>query len=194
MIFAYRLLRVARGDETPLACFAGKTYGLKVHEFRKFLTVPQQANHVFEIALQIHPDDHKDLTALQSAGWRIVDPLKTAHSPDAFCRYVQTSSAEFSVAQGVYVDTQSGWFSDRTVRYLASGRPALIQDTGLSAHYPIGKGLLTFRNVEEAVEGAQRIVRDYALHCRAARQVAESHFDAVMVIRELLNQVEVGLP
>jgi len=182
-----------RGAYAP-ASFAGKTYGLKVHEFRKFLAMPKRTYHPFEIALQIHPGDHRDLAALQSAAWRIVDPLKVAHSPEAFRRYVQTSGAEFSVAQGVYVETHSGWFSDRTVRYLASGRPVLIQDTGLSAHYPIGNGLLTFRGVEEAVEGAQRIVQDYAIHCRAARRVAETCFDASIVIRELLDQVGVELP
>lgn len=177
-----------RGAYAPVT-FAGHTYGLKAHEFRKVMALPRATQHPFEIALQIHPGDHKDRNALRTAGWTIVDPCQATHSPEAFRRYVQDSGAEFSVAQGIYVETRSGWFSDRTVRYLASGRPALIQDTGLSGHYPIGEGLLTFRSLEEAAEAAQRIVRDYALHCRAARSIAAAHFDASAVLGELLDQV-----
>lgn len=182
-----------RGAYAPIT-FGGKTYGLKAHEFRKFLTLPLRAGQPFEIALQIHPGDQKDLDALRSAAWHIVDPWKAAHSPEAFRQYVQTSGAEFSVAQGIYVDTLSGWFSDRTVRYLASGRPALVQDTGLANHYPLGEGLLTFRTLDEAVEGTQRIVKDYSLHCRAARKIAESHFDATLIISRLLEQIGVRKP
>ena len=77
---------------------------------------------------------------MKSHGWRIVDPKRVADSPEAFRRCRQTSGAEFSVAQGAYVETNSSWFSDRTVRYLASGRPALVQDTGFSRHVPVGEG------------------------------------------------------
>ncbi len=112
-----------------------------------------------------------------------------ADTPDAFRSYVQTSGAEFSVAQGIYVDTNSGWFSDRTVRYLASGRPALVQETGFSRHIPTGQGLLSFRNMEEAIEGAGRIVRDYEHHCSAARRVAEEYFESGRVIRRLLDEI-----
>lgn len=172
----------------------GKTYGLKVHEFRKFIELPQQSGHPFEIALQIHPADKRDLDSLLAHGWRISDPKQTADSPDAFRRFVQASGAEFSVAQGIYVDTQSGWFSDRTVRYLASGKPALVQDTGFSATYPVGEGLVSFRNIGEAIEGAHRIARDYKKHCVAARKLAEEHFDATKVIRQMADDIDLGIP
>jgi hypothetical protein len=182
-----------RGAYAPVA-YNGKTYGLKVHEFRKFIELPQRSRRSFEIALQIHPADKKDLDALLAHGWRITDPRRASDSPDAFRRFVQTSGAEFSVAQGVYVDTNSGWFSDRTVRYLASGRPALVQDTGLSRHYPVGEGLLAFRTLEEAVEGTERIARDYERHCRAARRLAEEYFDSDKVIRGLAAEIGLRLP
>jgi hypothetical protein len=172
----------------------GKTYGLKVHEFRKYIDAPRRSGHAFEIALQIHTADRKDLEALLAAGWRISDPQKVADSPKAFRRFVQTSGAEFSVAQGIYVDTQSGWFSDRTVRYLASGKPALVQDTGFSRNYPVGEGLLAFTNLGEVIDGAQRIVRDYKLHCIAARDLAEEYFDSTKVIKRLVNEVGLKLP
>src|SRR5207249_4043766 len=83
-------------------------------------------------------------------GWQLVDPCVAAGDPHAFRGYVQGSWAEFSVAQGVYVETESGWFSDRTVRYLASGKPALVQDTGFSRLYPVGEGLLAFCTLDLA--------------------------------------------
>ncbi len=151
----------------------------------------QRVEPPFEIALQIHPADSKDLEALKTHGWQIVDPKQVADSPDAFRKYVRNSSAEFSVAQGIYVDTNSGWFSDRTVRYLASGKPALVQETGFSRHIPVGKGLLSFRTMDEAVEGARCIVRDYEHHCLVARRVAEEYFDSDKVIGQML--AEIGL-
>src|SRR6185295_14327096 len=110
------------------------------------------------------------------------DPLAASATPESFRRYIQESGAEFSVAQGVYVDTNSGWFSDRTSRYLASGKPALVQDTGFSRNYPVGEGLVPFRTLEEAVAGAEHIVRHYDRHCRAARALAEAHFDSDKVL------------
>jgi len=181
-----------RGAYGPIE-YGGRTYGVKAHEFRKFIELPRQSRSRFEIALQIHSSDKKDLDALIINGWCIAEPNHAADTPDAFRRYVQTSGAEFSVAQGVYVDTNSGWFSDRTVRYLASGRPALVQDTGFSRHYAVGEGLLAFRTVDEAIDGAERIVNDYERHCGAARRLAEELFDSDRVIRRLASEIGLDL-
>ncbi len=102
-------------------------------------------------------------------GWAIVDPQRVAGDPDALRTYVQGSGAEFSAAQGMYVDTACGWFSDRSVRYLASGKPVLVQDTGFSHILPVGEGLLAFRTWTEAVAGAAEIAGRYSEHCAAAR-------------------------
>ncbi len=142
----------------------------------------------FEIALDIDPADERDLTALREHGWHVVDPKVVASGPIAFREYVQASGAEFSVAQGIYVTTQSGWFSDRTVRYLASGRPVLVQDTGFSHNYPVAEGLLAFRSMEEARDGAHRIAHDYSLHSQAARAIAETYFDSNRVLGRLLEE------
>src|SRR5712691_1780571 len=166
----------------------GKTYGLKVHEFRKFLELPQHVPATFEIALDIHPADQKDRAALEQHGWQLVDPRDVAGDPRGFRRYVQESGAEFSVAQGIYVETNSGWFSDRSVRYLASGKPVLVQDTGFSRSYPVGAGLLTFRTPAEAARGIDQIVGDYERQRRAARALAEEHFAAAQVLGHLLEE------
>ena len=169
--------------------YNGKTFGLKVHEFRKFIELPKQSDQQFEIALNIHPAEVEDLDQLRRHDWHIVAPQKVAGDPSSFRNYVQTSKAEFSVAQGVYVDTNSGWFSDRTVDYLASGKPVLVQDTGFSRNYPVGKGLVSFRTLEEALAGARQITEDYEMHCQAARNLAEEYFDSDKVLSCLLDEI-----
>jgi hypothetical protein len=169
----------------------GTQYGLKAHEFRKFAALPLHSAQQFEIALSVDPADRRDAEELQRNQWRLADPKTVAADPFAFRSYVQSSSAEFSVAQGIYVDTQSGWFSDRTVRYLASGKPALVQDTGFGRAYPTGCGLVPFRTLEDAVRGADRIASDYGAHARAARAIAEEFFDSDKVVANLLRIADV---
>lgn len=180
-----------RGPYGPIE-HEGGTLGLKVHEFRKVIELPQRVPLQFEIALDIHPQETKDLEALRVNGWRIVDPKAAVADPAAFRRYVQGSGAEFSVAQGVYVETGSGWFSDRTVRYLASGKPALVQETGFRRDGASGYGLVTFRTLEEAIAGAERIASDYPAHRDAARAFAEEHFDSDVVLSRFLDEVAVA--
>lgn len=179
-----------RGAFGPVEA-GGRRFGLKLHEFRKIVDLPQRAGLDFEIALDIHPADVKDRESLLSHGWRIVDPRAAVGDPLDFRRYVQQSGAEFSVAQGIYVETNSGWFSDRTVRYLASGRPALVQDTGFSQHLPVGQGLLSFSTLEEAIDRARQIAADYGAHATAARTIAAQYFDAGVVLPRLLDDAMV---
>jgi hypothetical protein len=164
----------------------GTTYGLKAHEFRKLVELPEQVELPFEIALDISDADAGDRQLLQRHGWRLVDPRGAAGTPESFREYVRGSGAEFSVAQGIYVETCSGWFSDRTTRYLAAGRPALIQDTGFTRSIAAGEGLVAFSTLPEAVAGAKRIAADYTAHCAAARSLAEELFDSDRVLADLL--------
>ena len=168
----------------------GEPQGLKHDEFRKLIELPRRARSLgFEIALDIHPGDVADLEALRAHGWRIIDGRAAVRDPNSYRDYIQGSAAEFSVAQGVYVSTRSGWFSDRTACYLASGRPALIQDTGLGSELPLGLGLVTFNDLAEATEGAEAIERGYVDHCRAARGIAEGYLDSDLVLARLLERL-----
>jgi hypothetical protein len=177
-----------RGPYGPIE-HDGRVMGLKVHEWRKVVELPERCAEEFEIALSLHPADGKDLDLLRRYGWHIADPRIVAPDALAFRRYVQSSRAEFSVAQGVYVETASGWLSDRTVRYLASGKPALVQDTGFGRNLPAGEGLLPFRTLAEAVDGAERIARDIEGHGRAARVLAETYFDSDRVLGRLAEEM-----
>ncbi|MFM9058047.1 MAG: hypothetical protein ACKOSQ_02780 [Planctomycetaceae bacterium] len=169
----------------------GVTYGLKLHEFRRMLDVPGRVAATFEIALDIHDGDARDRESLTAHGWRLVPPATAAGNPDAFRRYIQGSAAEFSVAQGVYAHARSGWFSDRSTRYLASGRPVLVQDTGLVT-IRAGEGIVTFRSLDEAVAGAEDILAHYPRHAAAARDLAACHFDSNIVLGKLLDDVGLG--
>jgi hypothetical protein len=186
----------------------GRRFGLKADEFRKFVEMPLRVEQTFEIALNLDapkpliPDGpyppvldaaaREEVDLLMRNGWRLVDPRVATPNPVAFRRYVQESGAEFSAAKGIYVETRSGWFSDRTVCYLASGKPVLVQDTGFGTFSPLGEGLVAFRTLDEAVEGARRIARDYRLHCEAARSIAERYFDSDEVLGGLLEELPVS--
>lgn len=188
-----RLTTVAawRDSYGPLEC-GGRTMGTKVQEFRKYLRLPERVVQQCEIALAIDPEDQADLDRLQRCGWSIRAPGETVPDPGSFRQYVQQSGGEFSVAKQAYVASNSGWFSDRTVRYLASGKPALVQDTGFSENYPVGEGLLAFSSLDEAVAGAASIARDYERHCQAARRLAEDRFDSDKVLGDLVERAGVS--
>jgi hypothetical protein len=163
-------------------------YDLKHHQWRKFARLPTETGLIFEAALAIDPSDAADHNILDSQGWQLTDPAVAAE-PDGFRDYVRGSGAEFSVAQGIYVETRSGWFSDRSTRYLAVGRPVLVQDTGFTRTLPAGEGLVAFQTMEEAAAGARAIAGDYERHARAARAIAEEHFDSDRVLARLLAEV-----
>ena len=83
---------------------------------------------------------------------------------------------------------QNAWVSDRTACYLASGKPAVVQHTGPSAYLPDGEGLFRFRTVEEAAAALDAINTDYERHCRAAREIAATYFDAERVVAQILSE------
>ena len=169
--------------------FGGAFYGQKAHSFRQFFGLPSLADERFELALSIHPDEARDLDALRATGWRLLDPAVVAGTPDTYRRFVQGSRAELAIAKSGYVVGPTGWFSDRSICYLASGRPVAAQDTGFADYVPTGCGLLAFGDIEEAADAVRRIRCDYALHARAARAIAEECFESDYVLSRLLQQL-----
>jgi hypothetical protein len=164
----------------------GRSYGPKAHQFRRFATLPKTVGLPFEAALAIDAADVSDRVLLESGGWQLRDPGDLATTA-AFARYVSASGAEFSPAQDAYVSTASGWFSDRTVRYLASGRPAVVQNTGLEQSLTLGDGLLAFETVNEAADCARDVVARYETHRAAARAIAEEFFSPEAALAPLLD-------
>jgi hypothetical protein len=188
---AFTSVATWRGAYGPVE-YKGTTYGLRVHEFRKFALLPCLTGFRFELALDIHPSEQSDLKLLQDGGWTLLDPSLVARDPSAYQGFIRESVAEIMVAKHMYVATNSGWFSDRSMCYLASGKPVLAEDTGLSGWYPVGVGLVTYRTLEEACAGARAITDDYARHARAARELAEEYFDSDKVLARLVARLGVA--
>jgi len=180
-----------RGPFGPVE-YEGRTYGLRVHEFRRFLELPARTSATFEVALDIDDADGADIRRLEEHGWLLADPHAAAGDPWRYRDYVHGSSAELMIAKNLPVDTRSGWLSDRSACYLASGRPVLAQDTGIRDLLPCGEGLVTFTTLDEAAAGAEEIVGAYERHGRAARELAEEHFAAERVLPALLDALSVA--
>ncbi len=157
--------------------------GNKDQEFVRFIDLPSRTRQPFELAV------NGPQALLQRHGWRTVDAMQVSRTPWAYRDFIHKSRAEFGVAKHTYVSTRSGWFSDRTECYLASGRPALVQDTGWTAHLPSGDGLHAFSTVDEALAGIERINADYPRQAQRAREIAREHFDAGRVLPRLLDDL-----
>lgn len=160
--------------------------GNKDVEFLKVLDLPSRTNIPIELAV----NGPREL--LREKGWRCRDPFPISRDTSVYRDYVRQSYGEFSVAKHTYVKTNSGWFSDRTACYLASGRPAVVQDTGFSAHLPTGDGLIPYNVLDEAKAGLESVVADYARHAAAARDLAVEHFAADVVLPPLLERATGG--
>jgi hypothetical protein len=182
-----------RGRWAPIE-YQGQTYGLRVHELRKLVALPAQCDASFELALDIDPAEHADLALLADHGWALVDPRDVAADPWRYRDYIAGSDAELLVPKDVYVRSHSGWFSDRSTCYLASGRPVVARDTGFSADLPTGEGLLAFRDLDEARAAIDEVAADPRRHARAARAIAEECFDSDRVLGSLLDRLGAAAP
>jgi hypothetical protein len=165
----------------------GIFYGQKAHSLRRFIELPTRTSEKLMPALAIHAGETKDVSALAANRWHLLDPGEVAGSPRKYQQFIQGSKAEFGIAKSGYVASRCGWFSDRSVCYLASGRPVIAQETGFSRYLPTGKGLLPFATNDDALAAIESLNADYAAHRRAARALAEEHFASERVLPRLLD-------
>jgi hypothetical protein len=187
----------AAGPEAPLTTIGhwkaygavewqGRRYGQKDEEFLRFIDLPARTSQPLELALSGAPPDI--LRRFRQAGWSVRDPGDGLTASADYRRYIARSRGEFSVAKNAYVQTGSGWFSDRTVCYLAAGRPAVVQDTGFTEYLPHGEGLIGFGDLDQAAAAIARINSDYPRHRAAARRIAREHFGHDVVLPRLLER------
>ena len=169
--------------------YEGVLYGQKVHALRELMALPTLTTEVFELALVIDPGEVKDLAALQANRWKLVDPATVAGTTADYQAFIRGSKAEFGFAKTGYVASRCGWFSDRSICYLASGRPVIAQDTGFGRVLPTGRGLLTFSTIPDVLDAIASLNGDYEAHARAARSLAEDHFDSDRVLGRLLSRL-----
>jgi hypothetical protein len=155
--------------------------------FLPFLDMPRLTDHPLELALDLEPGDKEQLT-LEGRGWRVVDAHLVASTPWDYQRYVQNSFGEFSCAKPSCLRLENAWVGDRTLCYLASGKPAVVQHTGASRFLPDSAGLFRFRDVKEAAHSIETVVTDYEHQCKLARTLAEEYFDARKVVATVLER------
>jgi len=164
------------------ARFEGATYGQRDQEFPKYLELPRRTGQPFQLALM-----GTKAEALTEHGWEIAPGEIISRTPASYHGFIQQSRGEFSVPKHGYVQSRGGWFSDRSVCYLASGRPVLMEDTGLRDWLPEGEGVVIFRDMNEAAAGVERINSQYETHQRAARQLAVNCFATEKVLPAFLD-------
>lgn len=170
----------------------GIYYGQKAHALRQFIALPAKIRQRMLLAFAPAPEETKDVSRLAAEGWQWVDPGAIAGTPDQYRDFVQSSFAEFGIAKSGYATSRCGWFSDRSVCYLASGRPVIAQETGFSAFLPTDEGLFAFETEDQALAAIDAVVGNYSRHSKAARRIAEEYFDANIVLPLLLERVGVA--
>lgn len=156
-------------------------------EYEKILDMPKRAPQgaKFELSYSnMRPDEVRDY---ESHGWMITDALDTSRDFIQYRDMIRNSRGEFTVAKDLNIRIRSGWFSDRAICYLAAGRPVLNQDTGFDAYLPVGEGLFSWRTQDDVLSAVAAIESDYDKHCRAARRIAEEHFDSDKVLAKMLK-------
>jgi hypothetical protein len=170
----------------------GVLYGQKAHSLRPLFRLPQLTQEKFALALAIHPNETADLNGLKNNGWLLLDPAEVANTPEAYQQFIRGSKGELGIAKSGYVLSNCGWFSDRSVCYLASGRPVIAQETGFSRYLPVGEGLFAFRNERDVLQAIEAIHGDYSTHRRKARELAQEYFASEKVLSGLLSKVGFG--
>jgi hypothetical protein len=155
--------------------------------FLPFFDLPGRVTQPLELALYLTGLD-EERVALEQLGWRVREAHEVVSNPRDYHCYIEDSRGEFSCAKPSYVHLQTVWISDRTLCYLASGKPAVVQHTGPSRFLPENAGLFRFRNVEEAARGLEQVVAEYDRQCKLARALAEEYFDAKKVVKRVLEQ------
>jgi hypothetical protein len=185
---SYTSVATWRGPFEPVD-FEGERYGLRAHQMRRFAELPAATGAPLELALEIDPADAADAELLRRGGWNLVPPAAVAGSTEDYRRYVQGSRGEVGVAKDMYVRSRGGWLSDRSLCYLAAGKPVAAQATGFELEIETGAGLIAFDSPEDAAAALAEIEADYDRHSEAARELAAERFDSDRVLTDLLEAV-----
>ncbi len=160
-------------------------YGQKKEEFLRILHLPEYTSQKLDLALAGVSDE--ETAQLEKAGWLIRSAEEVGVKLESYKNYILNSRGEFSVAKNAYVKTNSGWFSDRSVCYLAAGLPVIVQETGFSNFLPTGRGILSFSTLAEAAQAIGSVNSDYSEHRNAAREIAENVFGYRVVLTKILE-------
>lgn len=179
---------VMQWDSYKTREYKGHVFGMKSSSFTDYFSLPQKVDEVFELAVgSTTPPKEK----LRQHGWNIINPIEVSLSPADYQQYLRQSKGEWSIAKQGYVASNSGWFSERTTGYLATGRPAVVEDTGFSKIIETGRGLFSFTTPEEVIAAIEEVNSKYEEHCKWAREIAEEYFRYDKVLNGLLHSCKI---
>jgi hypothetical protein len=176
---------VANWSAYGTVTYNGEIYGQKDVEFLKLIELPKLTSQKLELA--ISGASAEIWNCMQTTGWSLREGDEVSSDVPTYQSYITGSRGEFSAAKNAYVKTRSGWFSDRSICYLAAGKPVILQDTGFSDWLPTGHGVLSFSSIDEALDCIEKVNEDYPAHCLTAKKVAEKIFGYKAVLPRLIN-------
>jgi hypothetical protein len=170
--------------------FQGETFNNeKRTSFLEYLDLPKHTPVKLELALSLWElRDHEDVRLLEANSWTVRHAFDVGSTPEQYRDYVGGSRGEFSCAKPSCMRLQNAWVSDRSLCYMAMGKPAVVQHTGPSRFLPDADGLFRFQSMEGAVQALVDAEADYERHSRQARALVEEYFDAEKVIRRVLER------
>lgn len=177
---------ILQWDSYPEKTHNGQRYGMKSQSFMPLMALPAKIDAAIELAIG---SDNAPRTELKSNHWQLTDPLQVTKTAQRYRDYIHHSKAEFSIAKHGYVVSNSGWFSERSANYLASGRPVITQHSGFSTWLHADRGVLHYTNAEDAAHAIAQVTADYSHHCQAATDIAHEYFDHEKVLSQLLEQI-----
>jgi hypothetical protein len=166
----------------------GRKFGGKRESFLAMRDLPRHVRAACAIATDMTPD-WDDYGPFHEAGWQFFSSFDVCRDIPTYLHFIASSRGEIGIAKTGYVASRGGWLSDRSMIYLALGRPVLQQDTGWPEVFPITAGLLPFHDVEDCAATLHQVEENYAAQSAAARALADGLFGAERVIGDLLSRV-----
>jgi len=166
----------------------GRRYAGKRESLVAMRSLPQSVVRPCVIATDLAPDWY-DYAAFTETGWRFVSASAVCRNVPSYLRFIAESRGEIGIAKEGYVVSRGGWMSDRSVVYLALGRPVVLQETGWTGAVAPADGMLVFHDVQDCAEAIRSIEADYETHSRGAQALADTIFSPRGVLKPLLEKI-----
>lgn len=166
----------------------------KRDQFLGMVDLPTRTAQPLELAVCFgdNVEDEVDRSLLLANGWLVRHSYDVSRSPQLYRDYIRGSRGELSCAKPSCLLFQNAWISDRTLCYLSSGRPSIVQHTGPSAYLPDREGLFRFTTEDDALDALDEVTAHYEHHREAARHLAETYFDAAVTCAQVLDVALAG--
>jgi hypothetical protein len=166
----------------------GKIYGGKRDSLHALANLPRLTGAPFAIASDLQPG-WEDYNAFIDGGWTLLSSADVCRDVDSYLRFIAGSRGEIGVAKVGYVVSRGGWISDRSVIYLALGRPVVLQDTGWPEVVKPCPGLLPFHDLSGAAARIAEAEKDLDQQTAGARKMADEVFGPASALKPILERV-----